>query len=385
MNPCQLFRLNSSWKNFMTVIVSGHFIYRGRVGGAEHMTYNLVRGMDAAGTEISFICSSRNNLAPEFVLESATTCRRIIECGGSGSRFLAEQIACLDYRISGNSILFPNYYVPPLVPSRLGHVAVVIHDFQYRHYPEFFSAKKRAWLRLAHTWAFERADTVILISDFVRRDAIRLYGSRAERSVVIPNPVSWDHFGSIRGKHPFGGRPYILSVAAHYAHKRLDVLIKAFEILSAKHPDLLLVLTGQLAANLVGVKFGRVRLLELIKTLGISERIRVMGYVEPLKLGDVYHHAAAFAFPSVFEGFGMPAVEALGFGIPTLATRCTAIPEITLGLASYVKDAGDVNEWADRLRVMIEAPRLPTKAVDSIRQKYNPPSIAEKYLEVMAK
>ena len=84
---------------------------------------------------LNIAASAAGRSVSEFVLESATTCRRIIECGGSGSRFLAEQIACLDYRISGNSILFPNYYVPPLVPSRLGHVAVVIHDFQYRHYP----------------------------------------------------------------------------------------------------------------------------------------------------------------------------------------------------------------------------------------------------------
>jgi glycosyltransferase involved in cell wall biosynthesis len=371
----------------MTVIVSGHFIYTGRVGGAEHMTYNLVQGMDAAGAETVFMCGSRANLASEFVHESAATCRRIIECGGSGSRFLAEQIACLDYRIRGNSILFPNYYVPPVVPSRLGHVAVVIHDFQYRHYPEFFSAKKRAWLRLAHAWAFARADTVILISDFVRQDAIRLYGSRAANSVVIPNPVSWVRFGNIRGKHPFEGRPYILSVAAHYPHKRLNVLIKAFALLSAKRPDLLLVLTGQLSINLVGgrVGLGQVQLLQLIKTLGISERVKVMGYIEARTLGDIYHHAAAFAFPSVFEGFGMPAVEALGFGIPTLASHCTAIPEVTLGLASYVKDAGDVNEWADRLGMMIEAPRLSAKAIESIRQKYDPPTIAKKYLATVAK
>jgi len=74
----------------------------------------------------------------------------------------------------------------------------------------------------------------------------------------------------------------------------------------------------------------------------------------------------------------MPVVEALGFGIPTLAARCTVVPEMTLGLASYMNDVGDLNEWADRLRMMIETPRLFTKAIGRIFQKNNPATIAEK-------
>ena len=112
------------------------------------------------------------------------------ECGGPGPRFVSEQRACFDGRLNGAAILFPQYYVPPIIPRRLGQAAVVIHDFQYRHLPQYFSARKRAWLRLSHWRAFFTATKVIVISNFVRQDAIGLYGRCAEKAVVIPNPVS---------------------------------------------------------------------------------------------------------------------------------------------------------------------------------------------------
>ncbi len=152
----------------MSILIAGHFIYTGRVGGSEHMVYNLTRGLSDLGVDVTFLCADRKNLSPEFLEDSRITHRAIIECGGKGSRFISEQRACLDHRLHGTAILFPQYYLPPVVPKRLGHAAVVIHDFQYRHFPQYFSAMKRAWLRLCHWRAFATSTKVIVVSDFVR-------------------------------------------------------------------------------------------------------------------------------------------------------------------------------------------------------------------------
>jgi glycosyltransferase involved in cell wall biosynthesis len=363
------------------LLVSGHFIYTGRVGGAEHMVYNLVRGLHEANAELTVLCSQHANLSAQFIRDCQLRNVPLLERGGNTrSRFLNEQRACFDPKLSSQAIIFPNYFLPPVAPKRLGKTAVVIHDFQYLHYPQYFSRRKRAWLWLSHLRAMLYADHVIFISEFVRRDAMRLFGSKAARGVAISNPISWDRFGE-RGLYPGADEnPYILSVAAHYPHKQLDILLRAFAIFGQRHKDFRLVLVGQLANNLVSVSGSKGALENLITELGIGERVIVTGYVDDHKLGNLYRHAAAFAFPSAFEGFGMPAVEALGFGVPCLTTRCTALPETTLGFADYVDEPANVDEWAARLATLVEKPRLPGEKVRWLRHRYDPATIGRQYL-----
>jgi glycosyltransferase involved in cell wall biosynthesis len=369
----------------MTILVSNHFVYAGRVGGAEHMAYNLVRGLNQAEADPVVLCTNRSNLWDQFVQECEHSAVPIIECGGNrGPRFLVEQLACFNSSLHGDAILFPNYFLPPFIPARLGAPAVVIHDFQYRHFPQYFSAKKRAWLRFSHARAMRHAEKLIFISEFVRQDAIRWFGSIAHRGIVIPNPISWDRFSANSGSPSPEDRPYILSVAAHYPHKQLDVLLKAFAAFSHKRPDFCLVLVGQLAGNLVSVSDSAGSIGRLITELQLTDRVRVTGYITDAELGNYYRHATAFAFPSVFEGFGMPVVEALGFGLPCLTTRCTAIPEATLGLATYVDNPADVGEWASRLQELVDAPRLSSIQIQQVRDTYAPLTIGHQYKSVLS-
>jgi glycosyltransferase involved in cell wall biosynthesis len=368
------------------LLVTAHFVRAGRVGGAEHMLYNLVHGLAGRTRRVSVLCGSRHDLDPGFVAALGDRgSAGVVETGGGGSRFLAEQRACLDPAISGDAILFSNYFVPPVLPRRLGKTSVVLHDMQYRHFPQYFSATKRSWLRMAHRFALRRADRMIAISEFGRKDAIHWLGRSAESKLaVIPNPISWLRFGSGSDARPLE-RPYILSVAAHYPHKNLEVLIRAFVTLSRRDRDIMLVLCGQDYRNLTGVSHrpaGGLR--QLIDELGIGDRVLSTGYIDDLALGQWYRHAACFAFPSVFEGFGMPAIEALGFGLPTLLTRCTAIPETSLGLGTYVDQPTSADEWAARLGEMTRRKAAFAVApgdVARLRRHYAPERIAGLYLD----
>ncbi len=384
------------------LLVAGHFVRAGRVGGAEPMLYNVVRGLAARRVDTTLMCGSRQNLSEQFLAQLAGPQSgdgppggssrgggtvRVVERGGGGSRFVAEQRACLSPELSADAVLFPNYYVPPVVPRRLGRVGVVMHDFQYRHFPQHFSARKRAWLRLAQAAALRRADRVIVISEFVRDDALRWFGDRAaDKLAVVPNALCWERFaGGLDRPRPCP-RPYLLSVAAQYPHKNLETLVRAFAVVARSNHDVQLVLCGQSYNGLHGVAGRRAGLDVLIAELGLAERVRLTGHVDDPTLAQWYRHAEAFAFPSVFEGFGMPPVEALGFGLPTVTTRATALPKVTLGLAETVAAPLDAGEWASKLAAVLRAPdrfRPDAAAVAGLRAFYAPARIAGAYVGVL--
>ena len=156
------------------VLVMAHFVHAGRVGGAEQVLYNVVRGMAAHGAHVDMVCGARGRLDPMALADLEKLAGfRAVEAGGTGLRFVAEQRACLRRDLQAAAVLFPNYYVPPIVPRRLGRVAVVLHDLQHCHFPQYFSARKRAWLAASQALSMRRADTVIAISRFVACDAVR--------------------------------------------------------------------------------------------------------------------------------------------------------------------------------------------------------------------
>ena len=372
------------------LLLSAHFVYAGRVGGAEQMLYNLATGMAALdATTTTLLCGDGRNLAAGFRGELASWKRvHLRETGGTGTRFIAEQRACLDRSLSADAILFPNYYLPPVTPRRLGRTGIVLHDLQYRHFPAYFTRKKQAWLRASQTWSIARADRVFVISDFVRRDVLRCFGERhAAKLVVAPNPISWANLDAAekQERRPLDA-PYILSVAAQYAHKNLETLIRAFGELAAHNTEIGLVLCGQDQAALHGVGGVKVGLRPLIEQLGLAGRVTLTGYVSDAFLGRWYRHAALFAFPSVFEGFGMPPVEALGFGLPVLTTGLTALPETTLGLAHTVADPRNPSAWASAMQDLLragDAARLTESQIAHVRQTYSPAVCARRYLDAL--
>ncbi len=367
------------------LLVAAHFVLAGRVGGAEQMLYNLLRGMADLPMATTILCSDAARLDPVFRHEvAAQPSLSLRETGGRGPRFLAEQRACLAGALTADAILFPNYYLPPLTPARLGRTGIVLHDLQYRHFPAYFSARKRAWLGAAQRSALRRADRVFVISDFVRRDVLRVFGERvAAKLVVAPNPISWSRFGkpAATEARPLAD-PYILSVAAQYAHKNLATLIRGFAKLASRDRDVTLVLCGQDQSGLHGVGGVRVGLRRLIAELGLADRVVLTGYLDDAALGRWYRHAALFAFPSLFEGFGMPPVEALGFGLPVLTTNRTALPEVTLGLARLVSKAESPSAWASHLAEMLRHGTRPSAAdAARVRRTYSPAACAARYLD----
>ena len=200
-----------------------------------------------------------------------------------------------------DSLLFPNYFTPPRKAA--GKIVTVIHDLQYLHFPLNFSRKKRIWLRVAHELTLHRADVVVAISGFVRDDLIQHYGDRRAGKIrVIPNPVSWERLGDDASSSDMldviPDSPYILSVAAHYAHKNLETLIKAFAMVQRTRAEYKLVLAGQLPTHLVGVS-RHAHVTDLTQALGVAGSVLVTGHIPDATLGALYRNAALFVFLSL--------------------------------------------------------------------------------------
>ena len=185
---------------------------------------------------------------------------------------------------------------------------------------------------------------------------------------------------------PWSAFPYVLSVAAHYPHKNLETLVRAFAVLVQSRPEMKLVLVGQLAEYLVGTS-RKLEVIGLIDELNLRDAVIVTGYVDDLSLGQWYRHASLFVCPSLFEGFGMPPVEALGMGIPVLTTTCGSLREVTHDMAVYIEDPLDVGEFASKMATMLEAPER-YRPSDSqqrwLRNLYSPERIGALYYGVMS-
>jgi glycosyltransferase involved in cell wall biosynthesis len=361
------------------------------VGGAEFMTYGLIEGLLDIGRSVVVFVPSSEPLDASFLqrIQPAVHTRQLQlqSVPPRANRFVSEalDVPALARKAGAELLLMPNYFTPPF--HRGLKTLGAILDLQYLHFPQFFSPQKRLWLRAAHELTLRTATRVSVISDFVRHDLLDRYGHHFESRVrAIPIGISWERFASPARPAALvdHNAPFILSVASHYSHKNLETLLRAFARLFESLPHNL-VLVGQRRANLVGVRHGGgVDLESLAQELGIADRMIMTGHATDEEVGWCYQHADVFVFPSIFEGFGMPAVEALGFGLPVVTTRCGSLPEVTRGLAHLVNRPQDAEELAEAIRERLLAPekfRPSGESIQKLKEFYAPARIAQLYLD----
>jgi glycosyltransferase involved in cell wall biosynthesis len=361
----------------MATAVSACFVRAGRVGGAEHALYNLLDGLRSVTAADPWSVVTAAPLQLGFDLAPLVT--RPVHVPGLRNRVAIETLALPSLR-GVDRWLLPNYYTPF---GLRGRVVTVIHDAQHEHFPENFSARKREWLRAAHRYTMRRADVVVAISDYVADDLIARHGDRyASKVQVIPNAVSFDRLepGALPTAVPHD-REIVLCVSGGYRHKNLDTLVRAFADIAAAWPNSQLVIVGQLPAQMLGARPGA-SVGSLVRELSLTDRVTVLGYVTDAELGALYRAAAVLAMPSLFEGFGLPVVEALGLGVPVVSTRAGSLTDVSLGLARYVDDPMSAAELAAALlAVLSEGVQAHPSAADveRVRARYDPTAVGELY------
>jgi len=382
----------------MKIGVNSLFLKPQQSGGAEYVLRGLLTGLvQIPNAELYvFINQDLKQWINELYLDKPV---KIVPIKIWGNRFISEafQIPYVVNQLHLDGLINTNYFTPWRLLLNTNCITI-IHDLNYLHFPNLFSWQKKLWLYLMHQLTLINANHTVAVSDFVKQDIKQFYHSKCNVQSIY-NPILWDRLSSqafdqkdiaINQAFPRAeliDHDFILAVANHYQHKNLATLVKAFAKIPKDLCQLKLVLVGQLPESLVGMRRDRCDdLRQLVKELNLEDRVYITGYISDDELAWYYHHAHLFAFPSLFEGFGMPPVEAMGMGLPVLTTRCTAIPEVTMDLAQYVQNPTDVDEWCDRLTEMITnrdryVPSLNT--IQLIRQTYDPVVIAKKYVDLL--
>ncbi len=233
-------------------------------------------------------------------------------------------------------VLFVPAHVVPAIHPR--HTVVTIHDLGYRHFPEAHRAASRRYLDWSTRWSVRAARRVIAVSAATRDDLVAMLHVPSRKIAVVHHgvrPVTYlpdDAVGATLDRLGIA-RPYVLFLGTVQPRKNLRRLIGAFQQVVAAGLPHTLVIAGQMGWLMAAMRTE-------VDTLGLTDRIHCTGYIADDDLPALYAGADAFAFPSLYEGFGMPALEALAYGVPVLAANTTSLPEI-VGDAGLLVDPLD--------------------------------------------
>ncbi len=323
----------------------------------------LVRGL-AARSDVQLTLVVREGheerarvLAPEA---------RLVTVGARGYT-VAEHFAvpAALWRERFDLVHFPHYVLPALIR---GPAVVTVHDVIQLFYPP---TKRRTvamlYLRVVMRRALRRSRRVITVSRASRNDLIQLFQAEPRRLVVVPNGVDpalaarpgaavIDELKNRYGLKP----PLVLVVANDKPHKNLDVVLRAWH-LAMRHG-----MPGQLVY--VGSSGQGGRLANRASRLGLDGRVRCIGRVPAEDLHGLYHVAALLLHAALYEGFGLPVLEAMRAGLPVVTSNLGAMREVGEGAARLVNPL-DVNEIAAALeKVLVDDP-LRRRMVDAGRRR----------------
>ena len=228
----------------------------------------------------------------------------------------------------------PGFNPPPVCPCPF---VFTIHDLIQVQAPDAATLAKDLYYKLIIRPAARRAYRVLSVSEYSRRRIIEWSGLPEERVVNVGNGVAAPFQADGDRYEP--GFPYILYVGNFRRHKNLHRLLQAFHGLD--YPDLRLLLTGSLAPPIEG----------LLEILGLRSRVGFLGTPSDNELSSIYRGALCLVLPSLIEGFGLPALEAMACGTPVVVSNRTALPEIVGGAGLLVDplDVRDIQRALDRV------------------------------------
>jgi len=251
-------------------------------------------------------------------------------------------------------LYFATHYNVPLFYS--GRMLVTVYDLMHLAMPQFAPGfHKRLYAKLMFSVVRYKADSILTISEFTKHEMERLLGRFDQPITPIHLGVSdeWFSIPALPSPHP---RPYVLYVGNIKPHKNLKTLVKAFIAIESRIPhDLVLV------GKKDGFITGDDEVAELAWNLG--ERIHFTGRVSDDELKQYFHHAETLVFPSLYEGFGLPPLEAMAAGCPVVVSNAASLLEVCGDAALYF-DPYDVNDLSRKLELVLTNSQLR----DSLRQ-----------------
>ena len=300
----------------------------GDLGGSETYARQLVKALASVGThEYAVFVPARakdaaGSLPAIEVKEPAVAKRGPARIAGLAlSTFRSKRV-----QTKLDTVDVVHYALTVPLPRTTTPTVVTLHDVQHLDLPDFFGPAKRSFRRIAYDRATKSATAVVVTSEFVRERALEQLELEPLRVHVVPHAINHTLFRQGDEER----EPFLLYPARAWPHKNHARLFEALAILRKHDPKLRLILTGGGLERL-----GR-----------LPDGVERWGTVPATELASLYRRAACLVFPSLYEGFGMPPLEAMASGCPVAASNVAAIPEVC-GDAAVLFDPNDPESIAD--------------------------------------
>ncbi len=329
----------------MHLVINGTELGRGRGGNETYIT-GLIAGLSTLTSppEISVLtCQWDSDLSHPSIVHQVNlgTYRQL-------PFFLYQQTSALrdleaDWYLS-------NYYLPPLLPCK---GCVIVHDLSFRAHPEYFPPLVAWYMRWLVDWAVRLADRVLTVSAFSRDELLRFYPKAAGKASIVPNGVGGQFRPSRdnstaqddqRTLSRYGlDESYILALGNIHPRKNLSRLLNAYlHLCSGRGAIPRMVWVG-------APRWASDELLERARSAGVI----LTGFVPEEDLPTLYRGAAMLVYPSLYEGFGLPPVEAMACGTPVVTSNTTSLPEV-VGQAGLTVDPKNVEAIAAAMARLLD-------------------------------
>jgi glycosyltransferase involved in cell wall biosynthesis len=316
--------------------------------GAGNYIFNLVQALARIDPHNEYMIFAKPSHISEFGIDQPNFHFTEVDLSSRPLRLAWEQVGLpLRTRQLRVDVLHSPHYTMPL-PKTCRSV-VTFCDMTFHLLPEMHSPAKRLFFGRMMRWSAGHADKLIAISESTRRDVIRLLNVAPQRIVSIPLAASPDYrslpadcVAEVCARYDLRPGQYIAYVGVLEPRKNVPLLIEAYAALAAEFPAVPLVIAGK-----KGWMYDEI--FQRLAALGLEQRVRFLGYVPDGDLTALYNGARVFVYPSRYEGFGLPVLEAMQCGTPVITTNVSSMPEVAEAAALLV-EPDDVAGLATALR-----------------------------------
>lgn len=338
----------------MRIGVNALYLIPGGVGGTEIYLRRLLEALGALDAPHQFVIYTNRetgvDLAPEHFVKRVQP----VQARNRPWRIAWEQtgLPLALRRDQVDVLLNPGFTAPLLAPCPQ---VTVFHDLQHLRHPEHFRWFDLPFWRMLLNGSARRSHRLIAVSEATRADVEKHYGVRDVD--VIHHGVESEFF-ALQREHP---RNYLLCVSTLHPHKNLELLVSAFSEFRRTHPEFRLVIAGMRGFHAAALE-------RQIAAENAAEFVQLTGWIPREELYALFRDAWAFVYPSTFEGFGMPVLEAMAAGVPALCSDIPPLREVAAGAALYF-DPADRGALLTEMRRIVEDEPLRARLASQGRER----------------